>query len=138
MHMDEVEDYLVEDPYPLQTHLGYRITGWSRDWARFEMPIRPYLENRHGIPHGGIYSMLLDTVMGYAGCYTGDPERKRMGMTLSLTTTFLSRPAGQILIAEGRRIGGGRSTFFAEGKITDETGEDIATGNGVFRYRKSA
>jgi len=47
----------------------------------------------------------------------------------------LSQAKGQLLIGQGRRTGGGRKTYFAEGKITDETGELIATGTGVFRYR---
>ena len=56
-------------------------------------------------------------------------------MTLSMTTNFLSRPEGRLLIAEGHRTGGGRSTFFAEAAIRDETGVEVATSTGVFRIR---
>ena len=58
-------------------------------------------------------------------------------MTLSMTTNFLSRPTGTMLIGEGRRTGGGRSTFFAEGTITDDAGTEVARGSGVFRYRNA-
>jgi len=81
--------------------------------------------------------VLLDTAMGYAGCYTGDPAQKRMAMTLSLTVNFISRPRGALLIASASKRGGGRRTFFADGEVHDETGELIATGSGSFRYRQS-
>lgn len=128
---------LFEDPYPLQELLGFRMTGWAPDWAQFELPIGPHLSNRYGIPHGGVYTTLLDTVMGHAGCYTGDSARRQLAMTLSLTTQFLARPAGTRLIGEGRRTGGGRSTYFAEGTLRDDTGITVATGTAVFRYRRS-
>lgn len=129
---------LIEDPYELQALLGMRIAEWSPDFARWELPITAKLGNRYGIPHGGIYATLLDTVMGFAGCYTGIPNERRLAMTLSLNVNYLSRPKGELLIAEGRRTGGGKSSFFGEAVITDDTGEKIATGSGVFRYRRSA
>ena len=127
---------LVEPPYPFQDHLGFRMTGWTEGWARFELPLGPHLGNRYGIPHGGVYAVLLDTVMGFSGCWTGDPDRKQLAMTLSLTTNFLGRPEGDLMIGEGRRTGGGRSTFFAEGTIRDREGTLVAMGTGTFRYRR--
>lgn len=138
MTVPPIDPALVEEPYALQRHLGFRITHWAPDCARFELPLEPFLMNRYGIPHGGIYATLLDTVMGFSGCYTGDPERKVLAMTLTLNTSFLARPEGGLLIGEGKRTGGGRSTFFAEGTITDGTGIVCARGSGAFRYRKSA
>ncbi len=125
-------------PYAFARLVGFSVTRWSPDFARVELEIDDRLGNRFGIPHGGIHATLLDTAMGYAGVFTADPARQRMSMTLSLTTHFLSQPRGTRLIAEGRRTGGGQSTYFAEGIVTDETGERIATGTGVFRYRKQA
>lgn len=138
MNAPDIDPTLIEQPYPLQDHLGFRITGWRPDWARFEIPLAPFLMNRYGIPHGGIYATILDTVMGYAGCYTGDPAMRRLAMTLTLTTSFLSRPEGDLLIAEGTRTGGGRSTFFAEAEVRDTKGTICARGSGAFRYRKSS
>ena len=134
----DLDPVLVEAPYPFQEMVGFRITGWRDGWARFELPLGPGLMNRYGIPHGGVYAVLLDTVMGFSGSWTGDPERRQMAMTLSLTTNFLSRPEGDLLIGEGRRTGGGRSSFFAEGTIHDYAGTLVTTGTGVFRYRKGA
>lgn len=126
---------LIEEPYELQKLLGMEIRDWSEGYARWELPITPRLGNRYGIPHGGVYAALLDTAMGFAGCYTGDPDDRPLAMTLSLNVNYLSQPKGEVLIAEGRRTGGGRKTYFGEGVITDDLGTKIATGSGVFRYR---
>ncbi|KMK66057.1 PaaI family thioesterase [Puniceibacterium sp. IMCC21224] len=135
--MSELDPAFDEPPYAFPTHIGMRMTGWKQSWARFEMPLQPFHMNRHDNPHGGVHASLLDTVMGYAGCWTGDPEVRQMALTLSLNVMYLSRPKGTLLIGEGRQTGGGRSTFFAEAQVSDNTGELIATGTGVFRYRKS-
>ncbi|KNX40528.1 hypothetical protein ROTO_29230 [Roseovarius tolerans] len=134
---DKIDPALLEAPSALQTHLGYRLTEWSDDFARVELPLTPVLMNRQGLPHGGMHATLLDTAMGFAGCYTGDPERAQMALTLSLTVNYLGQARGDVLIAEARRTGGGKSTYFAEGDVRDETGALIATGGGVFRYRRS-
>lgn len=136
MLSDTVDPNLIEEPYAMQRLIGFAMEDWSEGYARFRLPLRPALMNRYGIPHGGLYAVLLDTVLGYAGSWTGDADRRQMVMTLTLTTNFLSRPAGQVLIGEGRRTGGGKSTYFAEGTVTDETGVVVANGSGAFRYRK--
>ncbi|MCR8724087.1 PaaI family thioesterase [Frigidibacter sp. ROC022] len=128
---------LGEEIYPLQRHLGFRMLDWRPDFCRFELPLQPFLMNRYGIPHGGIHATLLDTAMGFAGCYTGDPDRPQLAMTLSLTVNFLGQAKGERLIAEARRTGGGARTFFAEGMVTDDAGAPVASGTGVFRYRSS-
>ncbi len=133
--MTELDPNLVEDVYPLQKHLGFRMVAWQPDYCRFELPLAPFLMNRYGIPHGGIHATLLDTVMGFAGTYTGDRNQPKLGMTLTLNVSFLSQATGALLIGEGRRTGGGRRTYFAEGTVTDDLGTRVATGTGVFRYR---
>lgn len=135
MNKIEADPIAAEPDYPYQRHMGYRMTGWGAGFARFELTLCEEHENRHGLPHGGVYATLLDSAMGFSGCYTGDPEDRLMAVTMSLNTNFLARPTGKLLIAEGRRTGGGRTTFFAEGRITDGDGVPIATGTGVFRYR---
>jgi uncharacterized protein (TIGR00369 family) len=134
---DKIDPALLEEPSALQTHLGYRLTEWRTDFARVELPLTPVLMNRQGLPHGGMHATLLDTAMGFAGCYTGDPERAQMALTLSLTVNDLGQARGARLIADARRTGGGKSTYFAEATVRDETGSLIATGTGVFRYRRS-
>ncbi|MGH1423714.1 MAG: PaaI family thioesterase [Pseudooceanicola sp.] len=131
-----IDPTLVEDPYPFQEHMGFYLTEWRKDYARFELPIKTFLTNRYGILHGGVHAVMCDTVMGFAGCYTGDPDNRKLGMTLSLNVNYVGQLKGQMIIAEGFRTGGGKSSFFGEAKITDELGTKAATATGVFRYRK--
>jgi uncharacterized protein (TIGR00369 family) len=49
------------------------LTGWREGWARVELPVADVLGNRQGLVHGGVHATLLDTAMGYCGCFTGDP-----------------------------------------------------------------
>lgn len=126
---------LREEPYPAQAHIGFELTGWAEDFARFEMDLADHHRNRHGNLHGAIYAALLDSAMGFAGAYTGDPDNKRHTMTLSMTTNFMAPAQGLRLVAEGRRIGGGRKTFFTEGRMWDGTGVLVATATGTFKVR---
>ena len=129
---------LLEESYPLQRHLGFKLVDWRTDYCRVEMPLATFLMNRYGILHGGVHATLLDTVMGFCGCYTGNTEHRKFSMTLSMTVNFVGQSKGQRLIAEGYRTGGGRRTYFANATVRDDTGADIASGSGVFRYRSSA
>lgn len=136
MTIPDLDPRLVEESYPLQQHLGFEMTAWQPDFARIEVPLADILMNRQGLPHGGIHATLLDSAMGFAGCYTGDPDRRQMALTLSLTVNYLAQADGTRLIADGWRTGGGHKTYFAEGKVSDERGTVIATATGVFRYRR--
>lgn len=124
-----------EAPYPLQSHLGFVLKEWKENFCSLELPLEPFLMNRFGIPHGGVHAVLLDTVMGYAGCYTGDVASPRFTVTLNLNVSFLAQSRGKLLLAEARRTGGGRRIFFAEGQVHDDAGQLVATGTGTFRYR---
>ena len=126
---------LIEDPYEFQKTVGFTIEDWSENGATLHLPLKPHLANRYGILHGGVHATLLDTAMGFAVSYTGDADNKQLVMTLSLNVNYLGVASGDMIIAKGRKTGGGRSTAFAEGEITDTDGNIIATATGVFRYR---
>lgn len=130
-----MDEKLREPPYPFQAHVGFIIADWSDGYCRVEQPMLPHIGNRYGIPHGGVHATLLDTAMGFAVCFTGDPDEKQLVMTLSLNVNYLGVAQGRQLVATGRKTGGGKSTAFAEGEIKDENGKLIATATGVFRYR---
>lgn len=128
---------IIEDAYPFQRHLGFEVSHWTEHFCRIELPLQPFHMNRHGIPHGGLYATLLDTAMGFAGCWTGDKDAPQLCLTLSLNTNYLGQAKGNQLVAIGRKTGGGYKTFFTEGEIKDDTGVLVATATGVFRYKRS-
>ena len=135
---NQIDPRLLEEPSALARHLGLELTAWSDGFARVEAAFEPFMRNRQGLPHGGVLATLLDTAMGFAGCYTGDPARKQNALTLSMTVNYLAQARGTLLVAEARVTGGGRRTFFAHAAITDELGTEVATATGVFRYRSGS
>lgn len=90
--------------------------------------------NRHGVLHGGITTSVLDNAMGATASLTVDDTGKSPFLTISMTVNFIA-PAreGQVLVATGRKTGGGRSTVFIDGVLEAEDGTVIATATGVFR-----
>lgn len=124
--------------YAFQDLIGFRKVAFETDYARFELDLGPHLNNRAGVPHGGVYSLLLDTALGSAGCYIGKRDDFRLAVTLNLNVSFISAPRGKLLIAEGKRIGGGSRIYFSEGTVTDELGSLVASGAGTFRYLSEA
>ena len=87
---------LLETPYALQKHLGFELTAWQDGFAIIEAPLAPILMNRQGIPHGGIHATLMDSAMGYAGCYTGDPNLQQMALT-PVSYTHLTLPTSDLV-----------------------------------------
>ena len=77
---------------------------------------------------------LLDCALGGAGCWLGNDDDIRPAVTLNLSINFVSAPKGERLIAEGRRIGGGKKVYYSEGALRDETGHLLCSATGVFRY----
>ncbi len=113
--------------------LGAFRTGYSEDYARFELDLGPQHLNPMGIPHGGVYATILDTTLGSAGCWEGNPDTYRPSVTLNLNVSYLARARGTRLICEARRVGGGQSIYFSEGEVRDDTGLVLARATGTFK-----
>ena len=136
------EKTVNEDPSlpdsPFQRHVGFTRTAQGEGFTRLELDMRPELENPLGIPHGGVHASMLDSAMGWAGVWTGDDTPARKSVTLNLNVSYLAIPddtaQGTRLIAEGRKLGGGRKVFFSEGELRDQTGRLLARSSGTFRY----
>ena len=115
---------------------GYRLTRWQEGLAEVTLPILRKHMNRSGVLHGGVTATLLDVACGYSGCFIALAGRRRRALTLSLTTQFIATvEEGAVLIAIGRKVGGGASVFFSEGEIRDGKNRLIARAEGVFKYR---
>lgn len=123
---------------PIVELIGHRVTSVEPGRAEVTLDVREAHCNRGGGVHGGIYCVLMDTVGGFAGIHTTDPDAMRTFITLTLTTNYLGQPQGRRMIATGRLRAGGRSTFFSDMEIHDELGNLLATGSGTFKYRPLA
>ncbi len=125
------ETYL--SAYGFQDLVGFRKTEFRDGYARFELDLGPQHMNRALVPHGGVHCSLLDTALGSAGVYKGLPNDFRPAVTLNLNVSYLAMPKGRKLIAEGRRVGGGKTIYFSEGHVEDDTGVILARASGTFR-----
>ncbi|KAE9627289.1 PaaI family thioesterase [Parasedimentitalea maritima] len=116
-----------------------RVIGYVLDVSNKDGGARCWLDltddhlNRHGVLHGGIATVLLDSASGATGSMSIDPTGRAPFLTMSLTTNFLAPARARRVTATGRITGGGKSTVFIEAQLVDETGQLIATSTGVFR-----
>jgi len=127
-----------EPPSPFQILLGYELVAWRAGHAELLLEIRPGHLNRAGVVHGGVYTTLLDTVMGFAGTFTPHAGRMRLAVTLQLSTCFAGQISEGVLRAVGWVVGGGRRIFFARGEVFDGAGRLLAFGEGTFRLRSGS
>lgn len=125
-------------PADFRAMLGHEIVEWDPDRAVLRLVLAPRHLNPAGVVHGGVYAALIDSALGMSGIHCVAPGRVRRSVTLSLTTQFLGQASGGTLTATGEKVGGGRSIYFAEGRIVDGEGRVVATGSGSFRYRRGS
>lgn len=125
---------LIVDETGTQRLVGYTLdVGQPDRQARCRLLVDDRHTNRHGVLHGGIAAMLLDSACGATASLTVDDSGRRPFLTISLTVDFVSagRPGG--VTATGRVVGGGRSLLFVAGDLVHDDGTLIATASGVFK-----
>ena len=115
--------------------IGYRVRKRDTDYCELELAVEPKHLNRLNVPHGGVLATLVDTAAGFAVALAQGPDTILPAVTLSLSMQFLGQAkVGEVLIATGRRIGGGRTIAYGTTEITTEDGRAIARGDATFRY----
>ena len=136
--MPEHDPRSSEPPIGLQGLLGYRLAEWSEGRAVVELELTTAHLNRAGVVHGGVLATLLDTALGYAGCWCGVPGHYRSAVTLSLTTSFTGQARGGLLRTVARKGPGATRIFTCTGETIGPHGEVLAMAQGVFRYRSGS
>ncbi|MHA6264552.1 PaaI family thioesterase [Arenibacterium sp. CAU 1754] len=116
-----------------------RLVGWVTDVSHADRRARLYLDvgpqhtNRHGVLHGGIIAMLLDSACGLTGSLKADPETLPPMLSLSFNTQFLAPAKSGHVTAIAQVTGGGRRTLFISGELHDQDGTLVATSAGVYK-----
>ena len=123
---------------PFQDYLGYRLVEWREGHAVVELETSAAHLNRGGVVHGAIMTALVDVATGFAGTYPTEPGKRRVGVTLSLTTSFVAQAMPGKLRAVGRVKGGGRRIFIATVEVLDGEGKLVAIGEATYRYRSGS
>jgi uncharacterized protein (TIGR00369 family) len=120
---------------PFLEMLGIQLIRWEESLAEFELVLKQQHLNRQGILQGGVTATLLDAACGYSGFLVPENDIPVHAATLSLSMNFVSAARHGTLRAIGRRTGGGRNIFFADGVLHAENGALIASAHGAFKYR---
>ncbi len=123
------------DPGRFEVVMGFELDIWEHGRSRFRMKLGPQHLNRQGAPHGGVVAALLDAAGMFAGNTDAATGERRKAVTVSMSTNFIGAAKGPELICDGAVLKAGRTTFFAEARVTDgEGGALLASGQGAYRY----
>ena len=115
--------------------IGYRLIKHDKGYCELELKVEAKHLNRLGVPHGGSLATLIDTAAGIAIALAQGTEQVIPAVTLSLSMQFLGQAkVGDVLIATGRRVGGGRTVAYGTTEIKTRDGRAIARGDATFRY----
>ena len=122
---------------PFNDHVGFQLLEWRENFARITVPLQPHHLNRHGIPHGGVITALLDETGAAAGNWSDKPGEIRRSVTVDLNAHFTGRAQGGQITATSRITSQGRSIFFASTEIHDASGTLIAFGSSTHRRSRN-
>ena len=119
-------------PLPFIDHLGIERVPSHEGRAVLALDVKPAFRNSWSAAHGGVLMTLLDSAMSLAARLhlQGAPGGV---LTIEMNAKFIKPAMGDRLIAEGRVIGGGRSTLFCEAEVRDDAGHLVAKGMGTLK-----
>jgi uncharacterized protein (TIGR00369 family) len=139
MVTDDQRLKILNDAGGFNAQTGIVLTAWTDGFGAVRVDLAAHHVNPMQVVHGGLYTSMLDVTLAMTGSFRPAPAPLFPGLTLSLTTQFLSIATldDRYLIAEARRTGGGRSLFFADGAVRASSGRIIATASGIFKPGRS-
>ena len=119
-------------PLPFIDHLGIERVQNSEGRALLALQIKPEHRNSWQAAHGGVIMTMLDIAMSLAARLHIHSAPGGL-LTVEMNAKFISPGMGGRLTAEGKVIGGGRSTLFCEAEVRDEAGKLVAKGMGTLK-----
>ena len=126
---------VLNDADGFNARTGIILTEWTDGFGAVRVDLAAHHVNPMHVVHGGLYTSMLDVALAMTGSFRPAPDPLLPGLTLSLTTQFLSIATleDRYLIAKARRTGGGKSIFFADGVVRASSGRTVATASGIFK-----
>ena len=120
---------------PFIDHLGIERVENPEGRALLAMELKPMFQNSWNAAHGGVIMTMIDSAMSLAVRLhlQGAPGGV---LTIEMNTKFIRPGLGDRLVAEGRVIGGGRTTLFCEAEVRDGAGHLVAKGMGTMKPLK--
>src|SRR5450759_3157752 len=114
-------------PLPFIDYLGIERVQNHEGRALLALEIKPAFRNSWKAAHGCVIMTLLDSAMSLAARLHLQSAPGGI-LTIDMNAKFISPGMGRRLSAEGKVIGGGRSTLFCEAEVRDEAGKLVAKG----------
>jgi uncharacterized protein (TIGR00369 family) len=124
--LEALRDGVVAPP-PMASVFGFRIIEVDVGRVVFECDPDESSYNPLGVVHGGLVCTLLDTVSGCAVHSTLDAGVSYTSIDLSVSYLRAVSAQSGTLRATGLATKVGRRVGFAEARVTDEQGRDVAT-----------
>ena len=112
--------------------LGWKIISQEPGLIRAEFVAKEEFRNPKGAITGGILAAMLDMIISAAVRSSLRPNQ-RPRATLEMKVNFISAAQPGKLLSEGRIVHAGMSVAFAEGTLTTEDDQLIATGSATMR-----
>ncbi len=108
--------------------LGMIIESREAGRSRMRLTVDPAWYNPHGVLHGGVIYIMVDSAMGTAvssGLRDGE-----LCTTIDVSISYLASVREGTLVAEANVVKLGRNIAFIEAKVTDDKGKLVATATG--------
>ena len=119
--MSDVNDLALKQP-PFSEFLGIKVTHISPERVTAELLVRPDLNNRFGIMHGGAVMALADNCGGTAA--SANLKDGQTTTTIESKTNFFTAiPIGDVAKAECTALHKGRTTMVWQTRISRNDGK---------------
>jgi uncharacterized protein (TIGR00369 family) len=128
---DATEDLaaLVEGS-PFYRWSGMRVSDAEKGSVTVSLDLGEHHANLQGFAHGGVLATLADAAMGLSVRSAMEPGRRHV--TIELGVHYLRPVRTGTVRATGRAIRVGRDVAYAEARITDERGTELARASGTY------
>ena len=107
------------------------MTQLETDYAAGEMEVTDEKLNHHGFLHGGMLTMLADSIAGAAA-----GSRGGRCVTLDNTMHYLRPATGRRIFCSASPVRVGRTVSTFEALLTDEEGRTVAKGTFTFHINR--
>lgn len=132
--LKQIEDELMSRNN-FRTFLAIKVEDIESGYALLSMPITDTMLQSFGMLHGGIFSVLIDSVIGTAVRSVLDVT-KQFAVTAEMNLNFLRGAKDGVIYAEGKVINHGSLLIVGTGDIRDADGRLLATGRATFVIRE--
>lgn len=117
-------------PAPCNALLGLQFTGMEEGATYWEWPVQDRFTNGLGVVQGGLLASFADTCMACAAITVLPADDSIAAAEMKIN--FLKSAQSGTLHGEGRVVRRGKRTIYAEGTITDDSGDLVARAGATF------